>query len=167
VLGANPDLDAAYVGLAQTYAREGNDVAAIHVVEAARAKFPGHYLLEYYFGLLASRLDREPEAVAALRNAAQLEPKSLDPYFELGKIYVTQQDWSRARQALEHVIELNPRFQPAHYRLSRVYARLGLNSQAAQEAQLTRTLGNEQRAAALRRQRERGASFQPQPTGTQ
>jgi tetratricopeptide (TPR) repeat protein len=166
VLAASPDLDAAYVGLAQTYAREGNDVEAIHVLEAARAKLPGHYMLEYYFGMLASRLGREQEAVAALKDAAQLEPKSLDPFFELGKIYVTQQDWSRAREALEHVIELNPQFQPAHYQLSRVYARLGLNSQAAQEAQLTRTLVDEQRTTALRRQRERGASFQPQPTGT-
>jgi tetratricopeptide (TPR) repeat protein len=166
VLAASPDLDAAYVGLAQTYAREGKDVEAIHILEVARAKLPGHYLLEYYFGMLASRLGREQEAVAALKNAAQLEPKSLDPFFELGKIYVTQQDWSRARQAFEHVIELNPQFQPAHYQLSRVYARLGLNSQAAQEAQLTRTLVDEQRAAALRRQRERGASFQPQPVDT-
>jgi protein O-GlcNAc transferase len=166
VLAASPDLDAAYVGLAQTYAREGKDVEAIHVLEAARAKFPGHYRLEYYFGMLASRLGREQEAVAALENATQLEPKSLDPFFELGKIYVAQQDWSRARQAFEHVIELNPQFQPAHFQLSRVYARLGLNSQAAQEALLTRTLVDEQRATALQRQRDRGASFQPQLPGT-
>jgi tetratricopeptide (TPR) repeat protein len=166
VLAASPDLDVAYVGIAQTYAREGNDVEAIQIMEEARAKSPGHYLLEYYFGMLASRLGREQEAVAALGNAAQLEPKSLDPFFELGKLYGSQQDWSRARQALEHVIELNPQFQPAHFQLSRVYARLGLNSQAAQEAQLTRNLVDEQRATALRRQRERGAGFRPQPPGT-
>lgn len=167
VLATNPDLDAAYVGLAQTYAREGNDVEAIHILEAARAKLPGHYLLEYYFGMLASRLGREREAVEALESAAQLEPKSLNPFFELGKIYASRQDWSRARQALEHVIQLNPQFQPAHYQLSRIYARLGLNSQAAQEEQLTRRLLDEQRDTALRRQRDRGASFQPQPPGTQ
>ncbi len=167
VLSTSPDLDAAYIGLAQTYAREGKDVEAIHVLEAARAKLPGHYLLEYYFGMLASRLGREQEAMAALENAAQLEPKSINPFFELGKIYVAQQDWPRARKAFERVIELNPQFQPAHYQLSRVYARMGLNSQAAQQAQLTRTLVDEQRAAALQRQRERGASFQPQPPGTQ
>jgi len=117
--------------------------------------------------MLASRLGREQEAVAALENATQLEPKSLDPFFELGKIYVAQQDWSRARQAFEHVIELNPQFQPGHYQLSRVYSRLGLNSQAAEEAQLTRTLVDEQRAAAFKRQRERGANFQPLPPGAQ
>ena len=46
----------AYVGLAQTYARQGNDTEAIRILEAARSKSPGRYLLEYYFGLLASRL---------------------------------------------------------------------------------------------------------------
>jgi tetratricopeptide (TPR) repeat protein len=117
--------------------------------------------------MLASRLGREREAVEALESAAQLEPKSLNPFFELGKIYASRQDWSRARQALEHVIQLNPQFQPAHYQLSRIYARLGLNSQAAQEEQLTRRLLDEQRDTALRRQRDRGASFQPQPPGTQ
>ncbi|MGD0737497.1 MAG: tetratricopeptide repeat protein [Terracidiphilus sp.] len=167
VLTANPEIDAAYVGIAQTYAREGKDADAIHVLEVARIKLPGHYLLEYYFGMLASRLGREPEAVAALENASKLEPKSINPFFELGKIYGSQQDWPRARQAFEHVIELDPKFQPAHYQLSRVYAHLGLNAQAAQEAQLTRTLMDEQRAAALQRQREQGASFQPQPPATQ
>ena len=66
-LDENPALDAGYVGLAQTYARQSNDAEAIRVLEDARAKWPGHYLLEYYFGLLASRLGREQEAIDALR----------------------------------------------------------------------------------------------------
>jgi tetratricopeptide (TPR) repeat protein len=165
-LDASPDLDAAYVGMAQTYAREGKDAEALHILEVARAKLPRHYLLEYYFGMLASRLGREQDAVAALENAAELEPKSVDPFFELGKIYVAQQDWYRARQALEHVIGLNPQFQPAHYQLSRVYARLGLDSRAAHEAQLTHALVDEQRATALQKQRERGVNFHPQPVDT-
>ncbi len=160
-LATDPQLDAAYVGLAQTYARQANDVEAIRILEAARGKLPGRYSLEYYFGLLASRLGREQEAISALEKAAQLEPKSLDPFYELGKLYMAQQDWSRARQALEHVVQLNPQFQPAHYQLSHVYARLGLNAEAAQEVQQTRTLVDAQRDEALRKQRERAASFQP------
>jgi uncharacterized protein HemY len=90
-----------------------------------------------------------------------MEPKSLDPFYELGKLYMAQQDWPRARQALEHVVELNPQFQPAHYQLSHVYAHLGLNAKAAQQVQQTRTLVDAQRDEALRKQRERAASFQP------
>jgi len=160
-LATDPQLDAAYVGVAQTYARQANDVEAIHVLEEARVKLPGHYLLEYYFGLLASRLGREPEAIPALVKAAQLEPKSPDPLYELGKLYEAQLNWPQARQALERVIALDPQFAPAHYQISRVYAHLGLNQRAEQEAQQTHTLVDAQRDEALRKQRERAASFQP------
>ena len=165
-LVTDPRLDAAYVGLAQTYARQANDVAAIHILEEARKKLPSHYLLEYYFGLLASRLGREQEAILALESAAQLEPNSPDPLYELGKLYESQQNWPQAQQALERVIALNPQFAPAHYQLSQIYAHLGLKQRAEQEAQQTHTLVDAQRDEALRKQRERAASFQPQRPAT-
>jgi tetratricopeptide (TPR) repeat protein len=163
-LDIDPQLDAAYVGLAETYARQANDPEAIHILEVAREKLPGRYLLEYYFGLLASRLGRAQEAILALDNAAKLQPKSPDPFFELGKLFASQQDWSKARDAFIHVVELNPQFAPAHYQLSQVYARLGLRSKAEEEAHLTHTLVDAQRDEALKEQRERGASFQPKPS---
>lgn len=162
-LDADPDLDEAYVGLAQAYAREGNDAEAIHILEQARDKHPDHYFLLYYFGLLAGRLNREAEALSALERAAQLEPGSPDPFFELGKLYAAQRDWPRARQAFEHVVELNPQFIPAHFQLSRIYGHLGLRSEAEQEGQRTQALIDMQREGALRRQRAQGASFQAQP----
>jgi tetratricopeptide (TPR) repeat protein len=165
-LATDPQLDAAYVGLAQTYAREGNDAEAIRILEAARAKLPADYPLEYYFGLLASRLGREQEAVIALDKAAQLEPDSPDPFYELAKLHEAQQDWLHARLELEHVTGLSPQFVPAHYQLSRVYAHLGLSSKADQEAKQTHALIDAQREQALNKQRERAGSFQPQaPAG--
>jgi tetratricopeptide (TPR) repeat protein len=165
-LADNPELDAAYVGLAQTYARQSNDTEAIDVLEAARSKRPGHYLLEYYFGLLASRLGREEEAIVALERAAQLEPKFSDPWFELGKLYESKQDWPDARKAFEHVVELNPQSPAAHYQLSQVYAHLGLLAESQREAQQTKNLVNTQREEVLRKQRERAGSFQPQTAAT-
>jgi hypothetical protein len=41
-----------------------------------------------------------------------------------------------------------------------------MNSKAEQEAQQTHKLVDAQREEALRKQRQRGASFQPQTTGT-
>ncbi len=165
-LADNPELDAAYVGLAQTYARQSNDPEAIDILEAARSKRSGRYLLEYYFGLLASRLGRDEEAIVALERAAQLEPRSPDPSFELGKIYASKQDWPDARKAFEHVVGLTPLFAAAHYQLSQVYAHLGLHAEAQQEAQQTKTLVNTQREEVLRKQRERAGSFQPQTPAT-
>jgi len=165
-LKTDPQLDAAYVGLAQTYAREANDAEAFHILEAARSQLPGHYLLEYYFGLLACRVGREQEGLVALEKAAQLEPKSPDPLYELAKLYVSQQNWVQARKDLERAIELNPQFAPAHYQLGKVYARLGLKAEAEQEAGKTHTLVDTQRDEALRKQRERAASFEPEPVAT-
>lgn len=165
-LATDPQLDVAYVGEAQTYSRQANDVEAIRILEVARDKLPGHYLLEYYFGLLASRLGREQEAVAALEKASLLKPDSPDPFFELGKLYASQQDWPHARQEFERVIQLNPQIAPAHYQLSRVYERMGLHSMAEQESQKTRTLVDARRDDALRKQRTQGASFQPQAATT-
>ena len=160
-LAGNPELDAGYIGLAQTYARQANDTEAIQILEAARAKRPGSYLLEYYFGLLASRLGREQEALGALKQAAQLEPNSPDPSFELGKLYAAKEDWPEARLAFEHVIELNPQFAAAHFQLCRAYEHLGLHDKADQEARQTQALMSKQREDTLRKQRERGGSFQP------
>lgn len=165
-LADNPELDAGYVGLAQTYARQSNDTEAIKILEAARSKRPGRYLLEYYFGLLASRLGREKEAIAALERAAQLEPNSPDPSFELGKLYASKQEWPDARKAFEHVVSLNSKFAPAHYQLSQVYAHLGLHAESQREAQQTKNLVNAQREEVLRKQRERAGSFQPQKAAT-
>ena len=103
------------------------------------------------------------EAVLALENAAKLQPKSPDPFFELGKLYSAQQNWPKARDSFIHVVELNPQFAPAHYQLSQVYARLGLRSKAEEEAHLTHTLVQTQRDDAIKEQLKRGASFQPQP----
>lgn len=165
-LAENPELDAGYVGLAQTYARQGNDAEGLRVLEAARAKRPGRYLLEYYFGLLAGRLGREDEAIVALERAAQLEPKSPDPSFQLGKLYASKQDWPAARKEFERVVTLNPQFAAAHYQLSQIYAHLGLHEEAQNEAQQTKDLMNSQREEVLRRQRERSGSFQPQVATT-
>jgi tetratricopeptide (TPR) repeat protein len=165
-LATDPNLDVAYVGLAETYARQDNNAEALRILEAERSKLPNDYLLEYYFGLLASRVGREPEAIVALEKAAQLEPQSSDPLYELGKLYEEREDWPKARQALERAIELNPQYAHAHYQLSRVYAHLGLTSKADQEATQTRTLIDSQRNAAIRKQRERAGSFQPQTTAT-
>jgi tetratricopeptide (TPR) repeat protein len=156
-----------YFGLAQTYDRQVNDTSGIHGLEEAPAKYPGHYLLEYYFGLLASRLGREQEAIVALEKARQLEPSSPDPFYELGKLRVARQNWPQARQAFEHVVALNPTLASAHYQLSKVYVQLGLTEKAKQEALQTHSLVDSQREEALRRQRERGGSFQPQDSAGQ
>jgi uncharacterized protein HemY len=91
-----------------------------------------------------------------------LEPNSPDPAFELGKLYASREEWPDARLAFEHVIELSPEFAAAHYQLCRAYEHLGIHDKAEQEARKTQALVNKQREDALRKQRERGGSFEAQ-----
>jgi len=161
-LAENPELEAGYIGLAQTYARQTNDAEAIKILEAARARRPESFLLQYYFGLLARRLGRKQEALDALKRAAHLEPNSPDPAFELGKLYASMEEWKDARLAFEHVIELNPQFAAGHFQLCRTYEHLGFHDKAEQEARQTQVLVGKQREDALRKQRERSGSFQAQ-----
>jgi tetratricopeptide (TPR) repeat protein len=160
VLTTHPEIDIAYVGLAQTYSREANEAEALRVLESARQKLPGHYLIEYYFGLLASRVGRKQEAVDALKAAANLAPQSPDPFFELGKIYAQDENWKDARVELERVIALNPQFIPAHFQLTSVYTHLGLIEVARQESQRTHDLIDAQRDEVLEKQRQRAKSLQ-------
>ncbi|MGA8780697.1 MAG: tetratricopeptide repeat protein, partial [Terracidiphilus sp.] len=166
VIANHPELDVAYVGLAQTYARQSNDVEAIKILESARQANPGKYLLEYYFGMLANRLGRYDDARAALENAARLDPRSPDPQFQLGELYESQQDYQKAQQAFERVVALRPEFAPAHYQLSRIDARLGLRAEAAKESELTSALVNSQRDQAFRDQRARDGSFKSGADGS-
>jgi protein O-GlcNAc transferase len=165
-LASHPDLDVAYVGLAQTYARQANDAEALKVLESARRTYNGHYLLEYYFGMLANRLGRFDDARTALENAAKLDPRSPDPQFELGKLFESQQDWEKARLAFKRVVALRPQFAPAHYQLSRVYARMGLHSEASAEAKLTSSIVESQRDQAFRDQRARAGGFKTSSAGS-
>jgi hypothetical protein len=75
----------------------------------------------------------------------------------------SREDWSQARQALERVIQLSPKLTPAPNQLSRVYAHLGLNFEAKQEAQQIPALEDAQCNEALNIQRKRATSFQPPP----
>jgi protein O-GlcNAc transferase len=160
VLTTHPEIDIAYVGLAQTYSREANEAEALRVLESARQKLPGHYLIEYYFGLLASRVGRKQEALDALKAAANLAPQSPDPPFELGKIYAQDEKWQEARIEMEHVIGLNPQFIPAHFQLTTIYNHLGLVELGRQESQRTHDLIDKQRDEVLEKQRQRAKSLQ-------
>jgi tetratricopeptide (TPR) repeat protein len=74
-------------------------------------------------------------------------------------LFESRQDWQEARKAFEQVIALRPEFAPAHYQLSRIYARLGLRAEAEKESELTSSLVEAQRDQAFRDQRVRAGSF--------
>lgn len=162
-LVADASLDAAYVGLAQAYAHESKNAEAIRVLSEACTRFPDHYLLQYYFGLLSSRQGLEQQAVSALEQAIRLAPNASDPLFELGKIYSAREEWRRASELLERAVALDAQRIPAHFLLSRAYMHMGENAKGQQEAREIERLLNEQHEQAQRRQHQRVSALPVSP----
>ena len=163
-IALHPELVLGYVAQAQSYMQQGSDEDAMEWLLKARSKLPQDATLEYYFGLVSLRLGRLPEAEAALKNSARLQPDVVESHSQLGKLYSQTDRFTEAKVEFERVIALSPLNSNAHYQLSKIYARLGDTKKAAEMADAARGLMQAQREAGLARQKSRSAPFQPTDT---
>lgn len=110
-----PDFVDAHTTLGLTFAREGRHEEAVQVFEAALAKAPKNpYLWRALGGTLRLMSARLPEALEALRKAANLAPA--DPVTWLGLAEVTEklEKWDEASEAYRKCRDLNPPDAIAH-----------------------------------------------------
>jgi tetratricopeptide (TPR) repeat protein len=103
--------------------------------------FLGHYLV-------GKVTKSEPE----LRRAIALNPKCSDCYVELGGVQESQRAFDEAAKSYTAAARLSPRDPVPHYRLSRVYARLGDAEKASAERALHEKLAAAEQAELDRRQ---------------
>lgn len=103
----------------------------------------------------AAELRRDREATGAFRElqiAARTTPDNAVARCELGRAYEWREQWDAARTEMETCVRLDSTAQN-HYRLARIYTRLGLNElaqqQMAEQKEIARRAGEE----AERRQR--------------
>ena len=156
-LATDPNLDVAYVGLAQTYAREANDREAIRILEAARSTVPTITCWNIISACSPAGSAARKKRLVHFRMRPSLNPNP--PTRSLNWASSIRRKRSGPRHAVRSSMWLafNPQFEAAHFQLSRVYGHLGLKKQADEEAQETRALVEAQRTSVLRRQRERAA----------
>jgi tetratricopeptide (TPR) repeat protein len=114
----------------------GNRKDAISALEEILRQFPrdaGTY--ETYGGLLLE--DGAPEAktraIGLLKKAIALDNSSFEACYQLGKAELSDGQLEAARIDLERAIQLSPADSRPHFAMSRVYRRLGLNSEADRE----------------------------------
>ncbi len=102
-------------------------------------------------------LRTEQPALERLRKAAQLAPEEPIARCQLGKALEADQNWAAARTETEACARLQPDSPEAHYRLARIYRKLGLTDAARREEQLRaeadrkQTAENERRYSTLTR----------------
>ena len=81
------------------------------------------------------------------------EPLPNEPHArcQLGKALEWSQQWSEARAQLEACVRLRPAWPEGHYRLARVYRRLGQTSLASQQTKLQEQAANDESEDSIRR----------------
>jgi tetratricopeptide (TPR) repeat protein len=103
--------------------------------------FLGHFLL-------GKASQSEPE----LRRAIALNSRCGDCFLELGAVQESKREFVEAEKSYRAAARLNPRDPVPHYRLSRVYSRLGDAEKAAAERALHEKLAAAEQAELDRRQ---------------
>lgn len=85
----------------------------------------------------ADRGDRQfTEPLIRLRKAVQMAPQNATARCQLGKALELNQQWQDARTQMEECVRQRPDSTEWHYRLSRVYLRLGLRDLAKEQDKL-------------------------------
>ena len=87
---------------------------------------------------------RKVEILRRLRNAVQVAPDEALARCQLGKTLEWLQQWPQARTQLEKCVLLSPDSPEGHYRLARVYRRLGLTDLSTEQTNLQQRAAKKQ-----------------------
>lgn len=106
-----------------------------------------------YGQVLLARLgaNRDPDALAVieglLRESIERREDYWESHYELGVVLEKKRDFSAAEERFRRAAELNPDASKPHYRLARVYQRLGKTKEAKRERTLHRQITERERRA--------------------
>ena len=80
--------------------------------------------MRFLKGVLLTETGKAPEAIAVFTKITEDYPELPEPYNNLAVLYAGQNQFDKARAALEMAIRTNPSYATAHENLGDVYARL-------------------------------------------
>ena len=147
-----PDVPQAYYFMGRILEHATNRIAEVTERAAAFEKSHPQSPLGYVLHARAVMLDLPPggfpeqaaEAQALLDKALALKEDQADAHYLLGTLLERKRDYAAARRHLERAVALNPADAPPHFRLARVYERLGLKEEAAAQRALHEKLSAEE-----------------------
>ena len=133
-----PEVEQPYVFLGRMLDVAESKLPAVTEVLAAYSKSqpnnPMSSLL--YAKALAAGSGDAAKIEALLRQSIRLNDALWESHFELGLILEKRRNFEEAARELERSIQLNPAEPTPHYRLARVYDRLGKTAEAAEQRAL-------------------------------
>jgi tetratricopeptide (TPR) repeat protein len=131
-----PDYVDGWINLALANISYQNYAGGAVALERAFALEPGNLRAQFYSAMIdqaQGRLDRAAEKLTAVVAGY---PRLRQARSELGFVYYQQNKFKLAREQYEALQTIDPDDLSAHYNLARIYRRLGMKKEAAQQAAL-------------------------------
>ena len=147
--------------------RNGQHADALARADQYLAAKPRDPQMRFIKGVVLTEAGRTAEAIATFTRLTEDYPELPEPYNNLAVLHASQNQYDKARAALEMAVRTNPGYATAHENLGDVYARLAAQSyaRAAQLAPGNPALGAKQ--AQLRQLLEPAAkSARPRPAAS-
>jgi tetratricopeptide (TPR) repeat protein len=132
----DPSVEQPYVFLGRMLDQAEDKLPKITEVFAALAKSsPENYMSSFLYGK-ALMIEHPAQAEALLRKSIARNGQYWESHFELGVLLDQRQKFDEAALEIRRSIDLNPNDAAPHYRLARLYDRLGKTAEARAEREL-------------------------------
>lgn len=118
---------------------------ALEKLDGYLVQQPKNAEARFFRGFALVHLSRLDEAVTVFTALTEDYPELPEPYNNLATVYALQQQYDRARMALEMAVQAHPSYALAHENLGDLYARLASQSydQAARQQNSPRIQGKQ------------------------
>jgi tetratricopeptide (TPR) repeat protein len=130
-LASIPAMADDYEDVSQLLRAGKNTEAAVKVDRYLAAK-PGDPQMRFLKGVIQRNSGKQADAISTFTKLTEDYPELPEPYNNLAVLYAGQNQFDKARAALEMAIRTNPSYATAHENLGDIYARLA--SQAYNKA---------------------------------
>jgi len=108
----------------QALLKQGNQSQALDRANAFLAKNPKDAQVRFIKGVILSEQGKTGEAIKVFTALTEDFPELPEPYNNLAVLYASQQQYDKARQALEMAIQTHPSYATAHENLGDIYAKM-------------------------------------------
>jgi tetratricopeptide (TPR) repeat protein len=124
ISAALPAAAIASIAEAQSLLAKGQRGQALEKVEQVLATSPKDRQARFLKGVILAEMNKLPEATATFIKLTEDAPELPEPYNNLAVIYAQQQQYDKARAALEMAIRTHPSYAVAHENLGDLYTKM-------------------------------------------
>ena len=108
----------------QALMKQGNQSQALDRANAYLASHPKDAQARFLKGVILSEQNKNAEAIKVFTALTEDFPELPEPYNNLAVLYASQQQYEKARLALEQAIQTHPSYATAHENLGDIYAKM-------------------------------------------